>query len=107
MKKEILLVPRKKHPMDNLIDLVKKSPNSWVFLHANMREALEKGTSTVASNRSEFHWKAKNDGRRYLYFAGIHPWIGTWASVTIIQSEDVDYTKPSDPEDIYFLKMEE
>ena len=62
MKKEILLVPNKKHPMDNLIDLVKKSPNSWVFLHANMKEAMEKDITAVAFDRSEFHWKGKEDG---------------------------------------------
>ena len=103
MKKEILLVPRKKHPMDNLIDLVKKSPNSWIFLHDNMKEALEKEITAVAFDRSVFHWQ----GKRHLCIEGQHPWGRTWVSVSEIQCEGVVYKKPSDPEDIYFLRMEE
>ena len=103
MKKEILLVPSKKHPMDNLIDLVKKSPNSWIFLHDNMKESLEKEISAVSFDRSEFIWKEKG---KLCIEGEHHPWCRTWVSVSVIQCEGVDYKKPSDPEDIYFLRME-
>lgn len=42
MKKEVILVPKDKCPLDVLAEMGERTKNAWIFLHQNATEKLKK-----------------------------------------------------------------
>ena len=63
MKKEVILVPKDKCPLDVLAEMGERTKNSWIFLHQN---AVDKLTITADESREVFfgfvfYWKSTKE----------------------------------------------
>ena len=113
MKKEVIIVPKDKCPLDVLAEMGERIRNSWIFLHENAYEKLCKTsnihTTTNQMNDAEsayMKWNATKDYPATVLFCGV-PKV-TWGRIQSLTAPDIAYDIcPSDPEDIYFLKMDE
>ena len=111
MKKEVIIVPKDKCPLDVLAEMGERTKNAWIFLHKNAVEQLSDSANTFEyEGRNSYynlHWDATED----------HPETGVlfdfstqveWCCVIMISASDIAFVRqPADPEDIYFLKMGE
>lgn len=111
MKKEVILVPKEKCPLDVLAEMGERTKNSWIFFHYNVVESLCQ-TAEVDTGHTSYimcEWKATKDFPKTLLY--IEEFLGTakvWIKVLRIDAVDIAFSIPSaDPEDIYFLKMDE
>ena len=111
MKKEVIPVPKEKCPLDVLAEMGERTKNSWIFFHYNLVESLCR-TAEVDTDHPSYimcEWKATKDFPRTLLY--IEEFLGTakvWIKVLRIDAVDIAFSIPSaDPEDIYFLKMDE
>ena len=114
MKKEVILVPKDKCPMDILAEMGERIRNSWIFLHENAYQHLLKSKGVSHStgnimNRNQntlIKWKATKDFPETVVFCDV-PDAKGWGKITHIEADDISYSLyPHDPEDIYFLKMD-
>lgn len=113
MKKEVIIVPTDKCPLDVLAEMGERIRNSWIFLHENALKKLSKtcnlhhSINTVHDADSEYmQWNATEKFPETVLFYSV-PNI-TWGKIQCIKATDIAYgTCPSDPEDIFFLKMDE
>lgn len=113
MKKEVILVPKDKCPLDVLAEMGERIRNSWIFLHENAYQKLSKisdqHSTTNSMNDAEsalMMWNATKNYPKTVLFCDV-PKI-TWGRIRSIEAPDIAYgISPSDPEDIYFLKMDE
>lgn len=113
MKKEVIIVPKDKCPLDVLAEMGERIRNSWIFLHENAYQKLSKTSDrhhkTNVMNDAEsacMKWNATDDFPETVIFCDV-PRV-TWGKIRSIIASDIAYDMcPSDPEDIYFLKMEE
>ena len=116
MKKEVILVPKDKCPLDVLAEMGERIRKSWIFLHENVNEHLlksEGASSLIIGNRIDGNerngiaWKATREKNQ----RGILCYVPTprgWGKIISISAKDIAYgCSPDDPEDIYFLKMDE
>lgn len=112
MKKEVILVPKDKCPLDVLAEMGERIRNSWIFLHENAYQKLSKisdyHSRTNSMNDAEsalMKWNATEDYPETVLLCDV-PKI-TWGKIRSIKATDIAYDiSPSDPEDIYFLKMD-
>lgn len=113
MKKEVILVPKDKCPLNVLAEMGERIRNSWIFLHENAYEKLSK-TSDIHSTNNTMNdaelaymkWNATEEFPVMILFCDV-PSV-TWGRIKSITASDIAYSIcPSDPEDIYFLKMDE
>ena len=113
MKKEVILVPKDKCPLDVLVEMGERIRNSWIFLHENAYQKLsitsDHHSTTNSMNDAEsayMKWDATKDYPATILHCDV-PKI-TWGKIRIIEATDIAYgICPSDPEDIYFFKMDE
>jgi len=111
MKKEVILVPKDKCPLDVLAEMGERIKNSWIFLHENAYEKLKSTCDTQEKfNLNSYHSLSWNATDNYpetnirIYCNS----IGVWYLVSMISAVDISFKHISkDPEDIFFLKMEE
>lgn len=111
MKKEVILVPKDKCPLDVLAEMEKRTEKSWIFLHENAFKKLKK--TCDRSYTANFHrdnalvWNATAEYPETEII--VQPDVATvWLLVRIIKASDITFTSwAEDPEDIYFLKMDE
>ncbi len=115
MKKEVILVPKDKCPLDVLVELGDRVKNSWFFLHKNAYEKLLKMNIghmkfNILNSPERMCITLKNENKESpdtVIFCDIpRP---TWGQITSIDAPNIAYygVRPFDPEDIYFLKMDE
>ena len=110
MKKEEIIVPRDKSPLDILAEMGERTKSAWIFMHQN---AIKKLISIADSHREhpvhgfiEFYWKAT---KKYLQTSLITEYKpkNIWVRVISIEANNIAFHEFSkDPEEIIFLKME-
>lgn len=111
MKKEVTNVPKDKCSLDVLAELKEKTKDSWIFLHRNVVEKListaDNQNWRINSGFLELTWNAT------AKFPETLVWIEydiskEWLEVYRIDADDIEFKIPAeDPENIFFLKMEE
>lgn len=114
MKKEVILVPKDKCPLDVLAEMGERIRNSWIFLHENAYQHLlkSKGASHFTENSMNANqetlitFDATKDYPETVMSCEIPPTKG-WGKITYIEADDISFEfSPNDPQDIYFLKMD-
>ena len=115
MKKEVILVPKDKCPLDVLAEMGERIRKSWIFLHENAYQYLLKsdganhstGNSMNANQTTLITWAATKDYPKTVVFCEV-PSARGWGKITSIEAADISFgLSTNDPEDIYFLKMDE
>lgn len=115
MKKEVILVPKDKCPLDVLKEMGERIRNSWIFLHENAYQHLLKseGASYSIENHMNMNrgalitWEATEKYPETLVWIEV-PVPKGWGKITHIDADDISFGMARiDPEDIYFLKMDE
>lgn len=115
MKKEVILVPKDKCPLDVLSEMGERIRNSWIFLHENAYQHLLKsegascsiGNQMNANQEALIVWEATKKYPKTVLFVEVPEPIG-WGKITSIEAKDISFGLATpDPEDIYFLKMDE
>lgn len=115
MKKEVILVPKNKCPLAVLAEMGEQIRNSWIFLHENAYQHLLKseGADYTTNNHMNgnqstiIFWKATKDFPKTVVHCDV-PAAKGWGKITSILAEDIAFgLARSDPEDIFFLKMDE
>lgn len=115
MKKEVILVPKDKCPLDVLAEMGERIRNSWIFLHENAYEHLLKskgvrhstGNIMNANQETWIKWDATEEYPETVIFCEV-PSPKGWGKISSIKADDIAFVlPPHDPEDIFFLKMEE
>lgn len=111
MKKEVILVPKEKCPLNVLAEMGEKTENAWIFLDASAyNKLLESDGCEVVYNTEEkimLRWKATEEYSETEVYMGVPTSCG-WGEIISIKDEGIAFTFPkADPEDIFFLKMAE
>ena len=106
MKKEVILVPKDKCPLNVLREMGERIRNSWIFLHDDAVRKLETTTDYIEEKGyQELVWSATEKYSQTTLDIEI---VGTWHKVYRIIAEGIAFEyEAQDPEDIYFLKMDE
>ena len=118
MLKEVILVPKDKCPLDVLAEMGSQTANAWIFLHKNAVEKLRSTADQVnefpsmIEFQSEFKWNATPEYPATLLQITHLPKIVNsreeWIKVYRIKASDIAFEySASDPEYLFFLKMEE
>ncbi len=109
MKKEVTIVPKDKCPLDILAEMGDRTKNAWIFLHQGAVNKLEEtcnGYEELAHS-IRLRWNATEE------FPSTSITIKTeefsrWKQVYFIEADDIAFKHScSDPEEIFFLKMDE
>lgn len=109
MRKEEIIVPKDKCPLDVLSELGNRTAKAWIFLHRNVVHKLR----TTCDGEEEFcnsfalNWNAcKNHPDKKMNI--LDHYTITWYPVYQIQAENIAFhIQVHDPDEIFFLKMEE
>lgn len=113
MKKEVIVVPNDKCPLDVLAEMNERTANAWIFLHRNAFEKLQHsdGVSCKEGRKQgtiELTWEATDDYPETRVVIDVCAMATDWKPIILISASDISFTlMPVDPEDIYFLEMEE
>lgn len=108
MKKEVILVPREKCPLDVLAEMGEQTKNAWIFLHENAIGKLMQ-TANFDSYKygcQKLTWRKTSKYPKTVIWieAGSH---SDWAKVAAINADDISFKKAAnDPENLFFLKMD-
>ena len=108
MLKEVILVPKDKCPLDVLAEMGPQTANSWIYLHKNAVEKLRNTSHFDFGFASfiELKWKETSEYPATLIW--IDNSTGEWLKVLRVQACDIAFRfEASDPEQIFFLQMEE
>ena len=111
MKKEVTIVPTDKCPLDVLAELGERTKHAWIYLHENAVSKLEKscnsGDEIPKTNGIMLTWSATDEFPETSIIINKGE-IGPWKPVYIIEADDIAFhCMEDDPEEIFFLKMEE
>lgn len=113
MKKEVILVPKDKCPMDVLAEMGERTKESWIFLHSNAVENLQHsdGVSCEEGRKQGtlvLTWEATDTYPETRVVVDISALCTEWKPIILISASDIAFDlMPVDPEDIFFLKMAE
>ncbi|MBP3596437.1 MAG: hypothetical protein J6J60_03430 [Clostridia bacterium] len=106
MKKENIIVPKGKCPLEVLANLGKKSSDAWIFLHWNVLDQLRSSLDRIEEYCNSFYFEWNKTPQASMRIAKTPE--GHWHKVYTIQSNSIAFGQASfDPEEIIFLKMEE
>ncbi len=113
MKPEVTFVPKDKCPLDVLAEFGERTKNAWIFLHLNVIAKL----NSIADDVGSYPFKGF---QQYSWLADFHEAsiqlelipneipCKVWWKVYRIDSGDIEFHFPADdPDEIFFLKMEE
>ena len=111
MKKEVILVPKNKCPLDVIAEMGEQTKSAWIFLHCT---AVKKLVSIADDHRirrnsdiQEFFWNATATSPKTSIRIQFHP-CKVWLEVYLIDADDIAFKMPScDPENIIFMKMDD
>lgn len=109
MKKEVTIVPKDKCPLDILAELKERTESAWIYMHENVIAKLAKDCDQFheAHGCTSFAWIATKDFPTTKITLVVDV-IGCWKPVFAIDAGDIAFKHTSsDPEEIFFLKMEE
>ena len=113
MKKEVILVPKDKCPLDVLAEMGEQTRYSWIFFHANVIQKLVSMPDNTfcadSDDNVDFRWEATKDYPETRLITSGYPFVNSsWHIVYKIIAEDIAFSAPNvDPEEIFFLKMAE
>ena len=113
MKKEVIIVPKDKCPLDVLAEMEERTKDAWIFLHRNAFEKLKnsEGVSVKEGNKVGtlvFTWEATEEYPETRIVVDVCGMTTDWKPIILISASDIAFNlMPGDPEDIYFLKMDE
>lgn len=111
MKKEVIIVPKDKCPLDILAELGEQTKSAWIFLHRNAVKKLisiaDDHSTSVHSGVEKFFWNATDDFPETTVEIELHPDM-VWLEVYRINADDIVFTMPADdPDEVIFMKIEE
>ena len=113
MKKEVTIVPKDKCPLDVLAELGERTENAWIFLDVMCcnklveSEGCEVYTRKDDETQMQLKWKATKEYPATTVLFEVPIGFG-WGKIISIEAEDIAFTfEMADPEEIFFLKMEE
>lgn len=110
MKKEVILVPKDKCPLDFLIEM-ERNFKSWVFVHQNIMSVLRKTANDITevnTNIFKHDWYATNDTPEISLRTRNSFIRGSWVEICCIRVNGTPLMiSVDDPEEIFFVKMEE
>lgn len=111
MRKDVTLVPKDKCLLDVLAEMGKPLKHSWIFLHQNVYQHLQKSEGInvfVSDKEALIEWEAtENHPYKRFVFCAI-PESGSWGRIRVIRAINVAFNVlPADPKYILFLKMAE
>lgn len=113
MKKEVIIVPMDKCPLDVLAEMKERTRDAWIFLHSNAVEKLQHsdGVSSEEGRKQEtlvLTWEATEEYPETRVVVDVCGLNAEWKPIIAISASDIAFNlMPIDPEDIYFLKMAE
>lgn len=113
MKKEVIIVPKDKCPLDVLAEMENRTANAWIFLHSNAVEKLQRsdGVSCKEGNKVGtivLTREATEDYPETRVVIDVCAMATEWKSIILISASDISFNlMPVDPEELYFLKMDE
>lgn len=113
MKKEVILVPKDKCPLDVLAEMGERTRNAWIFLHRNAFEKLQHSddvSGEVGKKQGTYvlMWEATEIYPETKIVVDVCGMNTDWKPITSIQASDIAFNlMPADPEEVYFLKMDE
>ena len=116
MKREVIEVPQEKSVLNVLAKLGEQTKNSRIFFHLNLYRKISKRkaevglTIIISADYIKFTWWERNGNTPYthIYLENFSGSSDVWIEVLRIESTDIAFTIPSkNPENIYFLQMEE
>lgn len=112
MKKEVILVPKYKSPLDVLAEMEEQIKESWIFLHFNAVEKLQHsdGVSCKEGRKQGtlvLTWEATETYRETTIVVDICGLNSEWKPIIFISAFDIAELMPVDPEELFFLKMAE
>lgn len=109
MKKEVIIVPKDKCPLDVLAEMGEQTKNSWIYLHKNAFDKLKSEDCSIRQSFTfyELYFKETKDyPKTTIRISGFN--AGVWFTILSISADDIAFkNRAIDPEDIFFLKMEE
>lgn len=109
MKKEVTIVPKDKCPLDVLAEFENRTKNAWIYLHENAVKKLEE-TCNRYDKFTGFISLVWNATEKFP-MTNIHictEKTGCWQYVQYISADDIAFNcMVEDPEEIFFLKMDE
>lgn len=112
MKKEEIIVPKDKCPLDVLAEMGNQTENAWIFLHCNALENLRHSEGVCITDdvpgMEVLTWDATEGCPKTRVVVGFKSLSPIWSAITSICASDIAFSLMSpDPENIYYLKMEE
>lgn len=112
MKKEVIIVPKDKCPLDVLAEMGNQTRDAWIFLHCNVLEKLRHSKGVCiregVPGTDVLTWAATEEYPETTVIVDIKSLNAVWKPITAICASDIAFTvMPVDFEDIFFLKMEE
>ena len=113
MRKEVTPVPKDKCPLDVLAEMGERTKNCQIFLHHTALEKLlhSDGVSAKEGKKLgtlELTWATTRHHPEERVVVDVCGMATDQKSVILISSTDISFTLiPTDPEDLYFLKMED
>ena len=115
MKIEITKVPVGKSPLDVLSEMGEQISKSWIYLHENAYLSLIRSKGVTTYTRPEMKgtrttimvWKTTKKSSEIVVHCE-EPNVTKWGRISFIMDNHIPYKNcPEDPENIFFLKMEE
>ncbi len=112
MKKEVILVPKDKCLLEILSEMGNRLRSSWIFLHINAIISLAQieGVSVKDGKprgATIYTWEETKEHSKVVINVDFYSSSANWKQVIYISASEIDYNiPPVDPEEIYFLKMD-
>ena len=112
MKKEVVVIPKNKKPLEALLEMKEQLKKSWIFIHENVYRNLSKTCDTYTRHNTVndmenayMKWNTKKDKGEVVISLEIPRNI--WGRIRTISNEGkMHFTTPEDPKYIYFIKIE-
>ena len=113
MKKEITIVPKGMCPLDVIAGLGERTKKAWIFFDQTSAKQLKSNADIHrvyqhnAPGAQEFHWHETQTIPETAVLMEYNP-EKSWLETYSIVADDIAFTRPADdPDEIFFLKMEE
>ena len=108
MKKEVILIPKDKCPLDYIAEMGERTKNAWIYIHENIYDKLIKSDGVSAEYEKTYFELTWEETEEYPKTEILVNYGVEWYSVCNISAEDIAFKdKVDDPEEIFFLKMDE
>lgn len=111
MKTEVTIVAKDQCPLNVLAELGNRTQGAWIFLHhsvVNKLRSMPYDLFERSYGNIKLTWNATEDFPKTSITIRISS-ISSWKPVYEIEAEDIAFKYPNfaNPEEIFFLQMEE